>query len=199
MDTDLRKKAKNYFEKDFFKLMNNAIFGKTMKNLRKHRDIKLVTIEKRRNYLVSELNYHTTEFFTEHLLVIEMKKTEIHMNKPVYLGLSILELSKTLIYEFWYDYVKPKYGEKTKLCYIDTDSFIIYTKTDDIYKEIAEDVKTRFDTSNYELHKPLPKGKNKKVTRLMKDESCVKVMVKFVGLRAKTYSYLIDDGGEAKK
>ena len=137
--------------------MNNAVFGKTMENVRKHRDIKLVTTERRRNYLVSEPNYHTTKFFTENLLAIEMKKTEILMNKPVYLGLSILELSKILMYEFWYDYVKPKYGEKAKLCYMDTDSFIVYIKTDYIYKDIAEDVETRFDTSNYELDRPLPK------------------------------------------
>ena len=142
--------------------MNNAVFGKTIENVRKHRDIKRVTTERRRNYLVSEPNYHTTKFFTENVLAIEMKKTEILMNKPVYLGLSILELSKILMYEFWYDYVKPKYGEKVKLCYMDTDSFIVYIKTDDIYKDIAEDVETRFDTSNYELDKPFPKGKIKK-------------------------------------
>ena len=148
MNTGLRKKTKNDFEKDFFKLMNNAVFGKTMENVRKHRDIKLVTTERRRNYLVSEPNYHTTKFFTENLLAIEMKKTEILMNKPVYLGLSILELSKILMYEFWYDYVKPKYGKKAKLCYMDTDSFIVYIKTDAIYKDIEEDVETRFDTSS---------------------------------------------------
>ena len=114
MDTDLRKKAKSDFEKDFFKLMINAVFGKSMENVRKHRDIKLVTTGRRRNYLVSEPNYHTTKFFTEHLLAIEMKKkTEILSNKPVYLGLSILESSKILMYEIWYDYVKPKYGKKT--------------------------------------------------------------------------------------
>ena len=129
--------------------MNNAVFGKTRENVRKHRDIKLVTTERRRNYLVSESNYHTTTFFTEHLLAIQMKKkTWILMNKPVYLGLSILELSKILMYEFWYDYVKPKFGDKSKLCYMDTDSFIVYTKTDDIYKDITEDVETKFDTSN---------------------------------------------------
>ena len=92
-----------------------------------------------------------------------MKKMQIRTNKPVYLGLSILALSKILMYEFWYDYVKPKYDEKAKLCYMDTDSFIVYIKTDDTYKNIAEDVKTRFDTSNYELDRPLPKGKNKEV------------------------------------
>ena len=149
-DTELRQKAKKKIEKDFFKLMNNAVFGKTMENVRKHRGIKLVTTERRRNYLVSEPNYHTTNFFTENLLATEMKKTEITMNKPVYLALSILDLSKTAMYEFWYDYIKPKHGEKAKLCYMDTGGFIIHVKTDDNYKDIAEDVETRFDTWNYE-------------------------------------------------
>ena len=105
MNTDLRKKANNYFEKDFFRLMNNPVFGKALENVRKHRDNKLVTMERRRIYLVSEPICHTTKFFTENLIAIKMKK-------HVYLGLSMLELSKILIYEFWYDYVKPKYGEK---------------------------------------------------------------------------------------
>ena len=104
------------------------------------------------------------------------------MNKPVYLRLSILELSKILMYELSYDYVKPKYGEKAKLCCMDTDSFIVYIKTDDIYKNITEDVETRFDTSNYELDRPLPKGENKKVIGLMKDELGGKIMIKFFGL-----------------
>ena len=174
-----------------------------MENARKHRDIKLVTTERRRNYLISEPNYHSTNFFTEHLSAIEMKKTKI--NKPFYLGLSILELSKILMYEFWYDYVKPKCDEKRKLCYMNTDSFIVCIKTDDIYKDIAEDVETRFDTSNYELEcssidKPLPKGKNKKVIGLMKDELGGKVTTKFAGLRAKKEnSYLIDNGSEEKE
>ena len=152
MNTDLRKKAKN----DIFKLMNNAVFGKSMENVRKHRDVRLVTTKKKRNYFVSEPNYHTTE----HLLAIEIKNTEILMNKPVYLRLSILELSKIIMSEFCYDYVKPKYGKKEKLCYMDTDSFIVYIKTNDIYKVTAEDVETRFDTSNFELETPFPKGKN---------------------------------------
>ena len=142
--------------------MNNAVFGKTMGNVWKHRDIKLVTTERRRNYLVSEPNYQTKKFFTENLLAIEMKKTEILINKPVCLELSILELSKILMYEFRYDYVKPKYVEKATLCYMDTDSFIVHIKTDDIYKDIAEGVETRFDASNYELDSLLPKVKNKK-------------------------------------
>ena len=120
-----------------------------------HRDIKLVTRERRRNYLVPERTFYTKKFFTENILAIEIKKTEILMNKPVYLGLSILELSIILIYEFLYDYVKPKYGEKAKLCHIDTDKFIAYIKIDYIYQEMAEDVETRFDNSTYKL----PKGK----------------------------------------
>ena len=127
INTDLRKKAKHDFEKEFFKLMNNVVLGKNMENVRKHRDIKLVTTERRRNYLVSEPNYHSTKFFTESLLAIELKKNRV---KSARLELSILKLSKMLMYEFWYNYVKPKYGEKAKLCYIDTDLYIyIYTYT----------------------------------------------------------------------
>ena len=142
-------------KKIFFKLINNAVFGKTMDNVRKHRDIKLVTTERQRNYLVSEPNYHTPKFLAENLLAIEMEKKK-NPDKTSHLGLSILELSTILMYEFWYDCVKPKYGEKAKLCYMDTESFIVYLKTDDIYKGIAEDTETRFDTSNYELDIPLP-------------------------------------------
>ena len=121
------------------------------------------------------------------------------MDKPAHLGLSILELSKILMYELWYDYVKPKYGEKTKWCCMNTGSFNVSIKTGYIYKDIAEDVETRFDTSNYELDRTLPKGKNKKMIGLMKDELGGKTMTKFVGLKAKTYSYLIDDGSDDKK
>ena len=121
------------------------------------------------------------------------------MNKSVYLGLSILELSKTLMYEFWCNYIKSKYGEKAKLCYMDTESFIVYIKTDGIDKDIVENVETRFDTSNYELDRPVPKGKNKKVIGLIKNKLGGKIMTKFVGLRAKTYICLVDDGREDKK
>ena len=104
--------------------MNNSVFSETMENVRKHRDIKLITTERRRNYLVSKPNYHTTKFFTEHLLAIEMRKTQTLMNKPAYLGFSILDLTKTVMHEIWYDYVKANNGEKTKLFHMDTDSFI---------------------------------------------------------------------------
>ena len=142
--------------------MNNSVFGKTMENVRKHRIIKLATTKMRRKYLVSEPNYHTTKFFTENLLTIEIRKTQILMNELVYLGLSILDLSKTVMYELWYDYVKPKYDGNAELCFMDSDSFIVHIKTDDIYKNIADEVETRFDTSNFEIDRPLPTGKNKK-------------------------------------
>ena len=111
--------------------MNNSVFGKTMENVRKHIDIKLVTTDKRRNQLVSEPNYHTTKSFSENLLAIEINKIKIKMNKPLYLSLLILEISKTLMYEFWYNYIKTKYQNNSKLCYMDTDSFIINIKTED--------------------------------------------------------------------
>ena len=107
MNTELRKLAKNDFKKDLFKLKNNSVFGETMENIRKHRDIKLVTTDKKRSKLVSEPNYHTINLISEDLSIIEMKKIKVKMNKPIYLGLSILEISKTLMYEFWYDYMKP--------------------------------------------------------------------------------------------
>ena len=199
MNTELRKEAKNDFEKYLFKLMNNSVFGKTMENIRNHRDIKLVTTDKKRIKLVSEPNYHTINLISEDLSIIEMKKTKVKMNKPIYLGLSILEISKLLMYEFWYDYMKPKYGNDVKLCYMDTDSFIMNIKTNDFYEGITKDAENRFDTSNYEVNRPLPMGKNKKIIGLMKDELSRKIITEFVTLRLKTYSYLTDDGKEDKK
>ena len=125
-----------------------------------NRNIKLVAIERRRNYLVSEPDFHSTAFFTEKVISNRNeKKIEILINKPVCLGLSVLEISKILMHEFWYDYVKQNYEETTKLCYIDTESFIVYIKTDNMCKDIAEDVETRFDTSNCKLDRLLPKRK----------------------------------------
>ena len=147
INTKLKKKKKHYFDKDFFKLMNNSAC-KTMKNVRKHRDIKLVTTEKRKKYLVSELNYHTTKFFTENILAIAIKKAQILINKSIYLVLSALDLSKIAVHEFWWDYVKAKCGEKAKFCHMDTDSFIAHLKINCIYKDIKEDVETRFETSH---------------------------------------------------
>ena len=199
MNTELRKLATNDFEKDIFKLMNNSVFGKTMENIRKHRDIKLVTTDKKRSKLVSEPNYHTINYISEDLSIIEMNKTKVKMTKPIYLGLSISEISKILMYEFWYDYMKPTYGNNVKLCYMDTDSFIMNIKTKEFYKNIDNDVEKRFDTSNYEVNRPLPTGNNTKVIGLMKDKLGGKIITEFVTLRPKTYSYLTGDCEEDKK
>ena len=123
-----------------------------------------------------------------------MKKTKVKMNKPIYLGLSILEISKILMYEFWYDYMKPKCNDNIRLCYMDTNSFVMHIKTNDFYKDISDDVDNRFDTSNYEVKRPLPIGKNKKVIGLMKDELGEEIITEFIALRPKTYSYLTDKG-----
>ena len=194
MNTELRKLARNDFEKDLFKLTNNLAFGKTMENIRKHRDIKLVTTDKKRSKLVSEPNYHTINLISEDLSIIEMKKTKVKINKPIYLGLSILEISKILMHEFWYDYMNPKYNDNVRLCYMDTDSFIM-----NFYKDISDDVDNRINTSNYEVKRRLPIGKNKKVIGLMKDELGGEIITEFIALRPKTYSYLTDNDKIDKK
>ena len=201
MNSKLRKEVKNDFEKDFFKLMNNSVFGKTMENVRKHRDIKLVTTDEKRNKLVSEPNYYTTKRFSENLLAIEMKKAKVKMNKPVYLGTSILDISKTLLYKLWYDYIKPKYKDRAKLCYTDNDSLIIHIITEDFFEDIADDFTKRFDTFDYDENdkRPLPIVKNKKVIGLFKDELGGKIMKGFCAIRVKTYSCLMDDDSEVKK
>ena len=179
--------------------MNDVVLGKTMENVSKHRDIKLVTTSKRRNYSGSEPNCHTTKWFSKNLLAIEMKKAKVKMNKPVYLGLSILKISKILMTGFYDDYIKPNYHQNSKLRYKDTDSIIIQIKSEDVYKDITNDIEKRFDKSNYEVNRPLPTAKNKSVIGLMKDELEVKIMTEFVVLRPKTYSYLMDDGNSDKK
>ena len=163
INTELRKNAKNEFEKDFFKLMNNSVLGKTMENVRNHRDIKLVTLEKRRKRLFSEPNYHSCKKCSDHLMAIEMKETIVKMNKPLYLGASILGISKTLMYKFWYDYFKPKYEDRVKLCYTDTDSFIIYIKTEHFFQDISNNVEKWFNTSNFDKNdkRLLPIGEKK--------------------------------------
>ena len=201
MNTKLRKDTKNVFEKGLFKLVNNSVFGKTMENVRNHRDIKLVTTEKRRITLVSEPNCHTTKQFSENLLAIKMKKAKVKVNKPVYLGMSILDISKTLMFDFWYDYVKPKYKDKVELCYMDTDSFAINIFSENFFEDINNDVERWFDTSNYDENdkRPLPMGVNKKVIGMFKDELGGKIMKEFCALRAKTYTYLMEDDSEMKK
>ena len=191
LNTKLRTATKNEFEKDFFNLMNNSVFGKTMENIIKHKDMKLVTSRKKYANYVIKPNLKDEHPFSKELFAVEMEKTEIKMNKLVYLGQAILDLSKTLMYEFHYDYMQPKYGSKVKLCYMDTDSFVYEIETEDFYRDIAKDVETKFDVSRYSKDDnwPLPVRKNKKVISTMKDELGGKIMTKFVALRAKMYAY----------
>ena len=200
LNTKLRAQSNSDFEKDFFKLMNNSVFGKTMENVRKRVDIHLVNSEKRAAKLTSRPNFKHLTIFNEDLSAIEMKKTKILYNKPVYLGMSILDLSKTLMYDFHYNYIKPKYGEKAKLLFTDTDSLAYEIETEDFYKDIKDDVKKLFDTSNYpENHPIIQSGLNKKVVGMFKDEAGGKIIEEFVGLRAKLYSYKMFEGKEEKK
>ena len=164
------------FEKDFFKLMNNSVFGKTMENIRKHRNIKLVTTEEKYLLTVMRLNFKSEVLFGENLMSCEMGKIKVVMNKLVYLGQAILDLSKIIMYEFQYNYIVPKYGDRLKLCYMDTDSLVYHIKTEDFYADIVDDVQTRFDTSGYIPDRPLNVGLNKRVIGLMKDELGGKIM-----------------------
>ena len=201
-NTQLRTAATNDFEKDFFKLMNNSVFGKTMENIRKHGNIGLVMTEEKYLHMVMKPNFKSGVLFGENLMGCEMGKIKVVMNKPVYLGQAILDLSKIVMYEFHYDYVVLKYGlEKLKLCYMDMDSLVYDIKTEDFYEDIANDVEARFDTSGYSKtdFRLLPIALNKKVIGLMKDELGGKIMTEFMALRPKLYSYKVIDGLEDKK
>ena len=201
LNTKLRTEAKNEFEKDFFKLMNNSVFGKTMENIRNRVNIKLVNDKKQAEKLSAKPNFKHCNIFSEDLVAIHMKKTKLDFNKPVYLGMCILDLSKTLMYDFHYNYIKQKYGDKTKLLLTDTDSLMYEIQTEDFYKDINGDVKDRFDTSGYPPDHPsgIPSGFNKKVLGMFKDEVNGNVIDEFVGLRAKLYSYKMFEGEESKK
>ena len=200
-NTNLRAKAKNNFEKDFYKLMNNSVFGKTMENIRNRVDVKLVNTEEKLRKLVAKPNFRSRKIFSENLVSVHMKKTSLTMVKPVYLGMCILDLSKTIMFDFHYNYIKSKYGDKAKLLFSDTDSLMCEIQTEDFYKDNSGDVKDRFDTSDYPENHPsgIPTGINKKVLGKMKDEAAGKIIKEFVGLRAKLYSFIMDDGGEIKK
>ena len=162
-----------------------------MENIRKHKDIKLVTNEKAYQRNVMKPNFKSRVLFSENQKDYEMGKIKVVMNKPVYLGQAILDLSKIVMYEFHYDYMEPKYGENLKICYTDTDSLVYHIKTEDFYEDIAGDVKEKFDTSGYKKEdaRPLPIGLNKKVIGLMNDELGGKIMTEFVALRPKLYAY----------
>ncbi|XP_072034592.1 uncharacterized protein [Amphiura filiformis] len=200
-NTRLRTKAKSDFEKDFFKLMNNSVFGKTMENIRNRVNVNLVTSEAEARKLTSKPNYDRYTIFDENLVAVHMKKIKLYFNKPIYLGMSILDISKTKMYDFHYNYIKRKYGGRAKLCMTDTDSLTYEIQTEDFYTDISDDVKKLFDTSNYPADHPskIPTGKNKKVPGMFKDEAGGKQIAEFVGLRAKLYSYRMHEGKEEKR
>ncbi len=199
LNTELRTKETTDFEKDFFKLMNNSMFGKTMENIRNRVNVKLVTNELSLNKLVKKPSFKSTNIFHENLVAIHMEKTTVKLNKPIQIGMSILDLSKMLMYKFHYDYVKPKWGDRATLLFTDTDSLCYEIKTDDFYEDISEDVNKWYDTSNYDEDHPLFSKNNKKVVGMMKNECGGKQIIKFVGLRSKLYSYEMADGTQVKK
>jgi hypothetical protein len=202
LNTDLRTKGTTDFEKNFFKLMNNSVFGKTMENVRNRVDIRLINDEKKWNKLAQKHNFKSATIFSENLVAVHMKRTSVKLSKSIYLEMSILDLSKTLMYDFHYEYNKPKYGENTRLLFTDTDSLCYEIRSEDFLKDISNDVYEKFDTSNLGKSHPsgIPTGVNKKVIGMMKMETGAKQIEKFVGLRSKLYAYkMAEDGDEEKK
>ena len=195
LNTDLRSKANNEFEKDFFKLMNNSVFGKTMENIRNRVDIRLVNSEAKAKKLAAKPNFKHCNIFDENLVAIHMKKTKLVFNKPVYLGMCILDLSKTLMYDFHYNYIKNKFHDKATLLFTDTDSLAYEIETEDFYKDISGDVRGFFDTSNFPKghSSGIEVGCNKKVVGMFKDEAGGKIIGEFVGLRAEGKAVRVQD------
>ena len=199
-NTEKRKNAKNDFEKDFFKLMNNSVFGKTMENIRKRVDVRLVTDEKKLLKLTSKPTYVSSKIFNENLVAVHKIKETLTLNRPAYVGMCILDLSKTLMYDFHYKYIKEKYGQKAKLLFTDTDSLTYEIEAKDVYKDFFKD-KDKFDNSDYPEYSPFFYKENKKVIGKFKDEAAGIPIIEFVGLRSKMYSYIKDNqkGGKTAK
>ena len=199
-NTEKRKNAKNDFEKDFFKLMNNSVFGKTMENIRKRVDVRLVTDEKKLLKLTSKPSYVSSKIFNENLVAVHKIKETLTLNRPAYVGMCILDLSKTLMYDFHYNYIKNKYGKKAKLLFTDTDSLTYEIEAKDVYKDFFKD-KEKFDNSDYPKYSPYFYKKNKKVIGKFKDEAAGIPIIEFVGLRSKMYSYIKENqkGGKTAK
>ena len=195
-----RTQAKNSFEKDFFKLMNNSVFGKTMENIRKRVDVRLITDEKKLLKMVSKPTYVSSKIFNKDLVAVHKIKETLTLNRPSYVGMCILDLSKTLMYDFHYNYIKEKYGNKAKLLFTDTDSLTYEIETDDVYRDFWND-KDRFDNSEYPESSPYFDKTNKKVIGKFKDEACSIPITEFIGLRSKMYSYIKDNnkGGKTAK
>lgn len=186
-NTEKRKEARTDFEKDFWKLMNNAVFGKTMENLRKHMNVELVNTETRMLKLSAKPNFNAFKIFNEDLAAIHMKKVVLTLNRPIYVGFSILDLSKTLMYDFHYNYIKVKYDDMARLLFTDTDSLCYCIETEDVYADMAED-KDQYDFSGYPKHHPLHDDTNKKVLGKMKDETDGIPPEEYIGLKSKMYS-----------
>ena len=202
LNTDLRTKGTTDFEKDFFKLMNNSVFGKTMENVRNRVDIRIVNDEKKWNKLAKKHNFKSATIFSKNLVAVHMRRTSAKLRKPIYLGMCILDTSKTLMYEHHYNYIKPKYKNNAKLLFTDTDSLCYEINTKDFFEDISNDVHETFDTSNLGKSHPsgIPTGVNKKVPGKMKIETGEKQIEEFVGLRAKLYAYkMAEDGKEENK
>ena len=185
--------SKKSFEKDFFKLMNNSVFGKTMENIRKRVDVRLVISKEKLLKLASKPTYVSSKIFNENLVTVHKIKETLTLNRPAYVGMCILDLSKTLMYDFHYNYIKQKYDSKAKLLFTDTDSLTFEIQTEDVYKDFWRD-KERFDNSDYNKESPFYNTANKKVIGKFKDEACGTTIIEFVGLRSKMYSYIKDDG-----
>ncbi|XP_071575611.1 uncharacterized protein [Temnothorax nylanderi] len=202
LNTTLRTRASNEFERNMYKLMNNAVFGKTMENVRDHVDVRLVTRWDGRygaEAMIAKPNFHSRNVFSENLVAIELRRLEVKFNKPVYVGMSILEISKTRLYEFHYDYMVPLYRDRCRILYTDTDSLIYSLECEDAYDRMRRDI-DRFDTSDYAENNAhsMPRV-NKKVPGLMKDENNGAIMTEFVGLRAKMYTYKVLGRDDTKK
>lgn len=195
LNTNLRALAKSDFQKDFYKLMNNSVFGKTMENIEKRVNVKLLTHWDNHGKvqgaqrLISQPEFHSLSIFSETLVAIQLKKTKCMYNKPIYLGFCILDISKTLMYSFHYNYMNVKFQNNLKLLYTDTDSFIYQIFTNNFYSDIKQDVLNYFDTSDYPSNNKygLPQV-NKKKLGLFKDENHGKIFKEFVGLRSKMYA-----------
>uniref|UniRef100_UPI0035900121 uncharacterized protein n=1 Tax=Myxine glutinosa TaxID=7769 RepID=UPI0035900121 len=186
-NTQRRTESKTDFEKDFYKLMNNAVFGKTMENVRKRQNIRLATSWEQASKLINRPSFTRAEVFTENFCAIHLVKESIEMDKPIYIGTSILDLSKSLMYDYFYINLKSKYKDNVSLLYMDTDSFILKINTDDVYSDMKKDINI-YDTSNYSPESELFSSKNKKVIGKFKDELGGNVMSEFVGLRSKAYA-----------
>ena len=198
-NTEKRKNAKNAFEKDFFKLMNNSVFGKTMENLRKRVDIRLVTSKHKLLKLASKPTFVSSKIFNDNLVAVHKIKETLTLNRPAYVGMCILDLSKTLMYDFHYKYIKKKYGNKAKL-FTDTDSLTYEIQAEDVYQDFWND-RHLFDNSDYPESSPYFDKTNKKIIGKFKDEAAGVRITEFIGLRSKMYSYVKENqtGGKTAK